>query len=190
MIRFSDSLYVGWLLRWLEEQGPSFRKLLNEMEISIPQGNRGYRASVMPVAKYLKLINCLSEVLKDEYIGLRVGMDMDLRDYGYAGELLHYCSSLRECCIGFEKFCKTMSPQMRACFNEGKRTSFLEYEIMGFDSDYCRHDTDLSLVATLLSNLYWRRLATWPCAAQAQPSPGSRAIFSNLRGECLFQSAA
>ncbi len=147
MIDVANKLYVGWLFKWLDENRIPLSKLLGRGKI--PNTSKGYRHIHLPASEYLALTHRIADYLDDQYVGLRIGSQVGVNEFGYLGELTHYCSDLRMCFRMIEKYTPTLLPQMESQFVEQGTGCFLSYELLGFDPELCRYDSDLSLVSEL-----------------------------------------
>ena len=85
-------------------------------------------------------------MLEDDCLGVRVGNDIDMRDFGYVGLFAHYCSTLRESWQCVEKYLCTIFPEMVLRLNEETTISRIEYDVLSIPAEFCRQDVEMSLV--------------------------------------------
>ncbi len=139
--------YMGWLVEWLEREGVDLQRLYPPGEV--PDTRQGYRHISAPIADYLALTHRVAQLMEDDCIGLRIGNGVDLRDFAYLGQVISYCATLRDCCEILVAYVRSISQQLILQFEEDYHGAALEYGVVGFETELCRHDSDLSLLALM-----------------------------------------
>jgi AraC-like DNA-binding protein len=135
---------VNWLLDWLLEHGVSGSQLL----ANIGQRESG-PTTFLDFHDYLRLFNHAADVLNEDKLGLLIGTRIDLRDYGFAGQLAHHSETLRDSWQVAEKYVATVSPAMGFKLTEGVEEGLIEYDVLSQPSAFCRQDVEMTLVSVV-----------------------------------------
>lgn len=146
-IRAPRKIVVDFLLDWLVAHGCRRDDILALPTLSrLPPADGPISLSIRD---YLSFFNEAAQMYGDEYLGLHIGRDTDTQDFGYAGNLLHYCSTVRDSWQALERYLCTIHPQMVLHLEEEEINSRLDYEVLSFSNEYSRHDVDTTLAAVV-----------------------------------------
>lgn len=136
---------INFIINWLVAQGHSHQHIFSLSALS------GYDPTddliSLSLQKYLNFFNEAAQLSGDECLGLHIGCDVDVRDFGFIGHIMHNCPTVRDGWQALERYISIIYPQMVLCLEEEEITSTLDYNVLTFSSEYCRHDIDLSLAS-------------------------------------------
>jgi len=148
------TVYAEWLISAFESRGITATDIASVSGIGtdLLEG----QAPRLPLEDYLRLLNWASVTCDDPWLGLHLGSEFDVEQFGIFGYLLRHSSTLRNLCEVASNYIATVSPGIALNFLPGDTTSRIEYRILVPVREESRQDIDHSLasvVAILRSHL-------------------------------------
>jgi AraC-like DNA-binding protein len=136
---------VQFLVTKLEEHGLSRTEILR---IPVLEGISPNESNIfMTLRDYLSFFNEAAVKCQDECLGLHVGTDTELDDFGYVGLLVNHSATLRDSWLTFERYLSIIFPEMVLRFEEGEQTSRIDYDVISYSTEDARQDVDMSLAS-------------------------------------------
>jgi AraC-like DNA-binding protein len=137
-------LQVNWLLDWLVKNGLTHKELFSFTGLS--QRSTVGSEVYLEFEDYLAVLNDAAEYMNEDFLGIRIASHIDVRNFGFVGELAHQCSTLRDSLQAAERYTAIVAPQMQGRYLEEGSTACFEYHVHVRSSEECRHDVELTLV--------------------------------------------
>jgi AraC-like DNA-binding protein len=141
----SRTVYAEWLVSAFESRGIAATDIASVSGIGteLLEG----QAPRLPLEDYLRLLNWAAIRCDDPWLGLHLGSEFDVEQFGIFGYLLRHSTTLRNLCEVASEYIATISPAIALDFLPGMETSRMEYRILVPVREESRQDIDHSLAS-------------------------------------------
>ena len=141
------TVYAEWLVSAFESRGVAASEIasVSGLGTELIQGT----APRLPLEDYLRLLNWAAIRCEDPWLGLHLGSEFDVEQFGIFGYLLRHSSTLRNLCEVASEYIATVSPGIALDFLPGQVSSRLEYRIVVPVREESRQDIDHSLASVV-----------------------------------------
>ncbi len=143
----SRTVYAEWLISAFESRGVAATEIASVSGVGteLIQGT----APRLPLEDYLRLLNWAAVRCEDPWLGLHLGSEFDVEQFGIFGYLLRHSSTLRNLCEVASEYIATVSPGIALDFLPGPGSSRMEYRIVVPVREESRQDIDHSLASVV-----------------------------------------
>jgi AraC-like DNA-binding protein len=143
----SRTVYAEWLVSAFESRGVAATEVASVAGLGteLIQGT----APRLPLEDYLRLLNWAAVRCEDPWLGLHLGSEFDVEQFGIFGYLLRHSSTLRNLCEVASQYIATVSPGIALEFLPTRETSRMEYRIVVPVREESRQDIDHSLASVV-----------------------------------------
>jgi AraC-like DNA-binding protein len=145
MGRSGKKYSIQFLVERLWEHGLSEEET---REITVRSGISPTESNIsMTLKDYLNFFNEAALKCDNPCLGLQVGSETRLEDFGYVGLLGNHSATLRDSWLTFERYLATIFPEMVLRVTQGKQSSQIEYDVLSYSPEEGRQDVELSLAS-------------------------------------------